>query len=55
MNQFQKVFTNPVNIVLMALAISINIAVGQIVYVLKLPIYLDSIRTVLVEIGRAHV
>jgi len=48
MNQFQKVFTNPVNIVLMALAISINIAVGQIVYVLKLPIYLDSIGTVLV-------
>jgi hypothetical protein len=48
MNQFQKTFTNPVNIVLMALAISINIAVGQIVYVLKLPIYLDSIGTVLV-------
>jgi hypothetical protein len=48
MNQIKKTFANPVNIVLMALAISINIAVGQIVYVLKLPIYLDSIGTVLV-------
>jgi len=39
---------SPINIVLMALAIGINIAVGQLVTVLKLPIYLDSIGTVLV-------
>ncbi|MFN5929905.1 MAG: ECF transporter S component, partial [Roseiflexaceae bacterium] len=39
---------NPRNIILMALAIAINIAVGQLVTVLKLPIYLDSIGTVLV-------
>jgi hypothetical protein len=48
MNKIQKTFTNPVNIVLMALAIGINIAVGQLVAILKLPIYLDSIGTVLV-------
>ena len=48
MNQIQKTFANPVNIVLMALAIGINIAVGQLVTILKLPIYLDSIGTVLV-------
>ncbi len=34
--------------VLMVIAISINIAVGQIIVILKLPIYLDSIGTVLV-------
>ncbi len=33
---------------LMAVAIAINIAVGSIVYALRLPIYLDSIGTVLV-------
>ncbi|MFM2309115.1 MAG: hypothetical protein RLY87_1236 [Chloroflexota bacterium] len=48
MNQIRKTFTSPVNIVLMALAIGINIAVGQLVAILKLPIYLDSIGTVLV-------
>lgn len=48
MQQLQKTFTSPVNIVLMALAIAINIAVGQLVAILKLPIYLDSIGTVLV-------
>lgn len=35
-------------LVLIPIAIAINIAVGQLVYVLKLPIYLDSIGTVLV-------
>lgn len=35
-------------IVLIPIAIAINIAIGQLVYVLKLPIYLDSIGTVLV-------
>ncbi len=34
--------------VLMVIAIAINIAVGQIIVILKLPIYLDSIGTVLV-------
>jgi len=35
-------------LVLMPIAIAINIAIGQLVYLLKLPIYLDSIGTVLV-------
>jgi len=33
---------------LIPVAIAINIAIGQLVYVLKIPIYLDSIGTVLV-------
>ena len=37
-------------ITLMPVAIAINIAVGSIVYFLKLPIYLDSIGTVLVGV-----
>ena len=40
-------FTTSV-LTLMAVAIAINIAVGSIVYALRLPIYLDSIGTVLV-------
>lgn len=35
-------------LVLIPIAIAINIAIGQLVYILKLPIYLDSIGTVLV-------
>lgn len=35
-------------LVLIPIAIAINIAIGQLVYLLKLPIYLDSIGTVLV-------
>jgi hypothetical protein len=42
-------FTTSV-IVLMSVAIAINIAVGSIVYLLRLPIYLDSIGTVLVGV-----
>ena len=34
--------------VLIPIAIAINIAIGQIVVLLKLPVYLDSIGTVLV-------
>ena len=34
--------------VLIPIAIGINIAVGQIVLVLKLPVFLDSIGTVMV-------
>jgi hypothetical protein len=37
-------------LVLMPVAIAINIAVGSIVYFLKLPIYMDSIGTVLVGV-----
>jgi energy-coupling factor transport system substrate-specific component len=36
--------------VLIPIAIAINIAVGQIVLLLKLPVYLDSIGTVLVAV-----
>lgn len=36
--------------VLIPIAIAINIAIGQIVLVLKLPVYLDSIGTVLVAV-----
>lgn len=36
--------------VLIVIAIAINIAVGQIVVLLKLPVYLDSIGTVLVAV-----
>lgn len=42
-------FTNS-TLVLMPVAIAINIAVGSIVYFLKLPVYLDSIGTVLVGV-----
>ncbi len=36
--------------VLIPVAIAINIAIGQIVVLLKLPVFLDSIGTVLVAI-----
>ncbi|MCG8615506.1 MAG: ECF transporter S component [Desulfobacterales bacterium] len=45
----KKDFTTTV-MVLMAVAIVINIAAGQLVSMLKLPVYLDSIGTVLVGI-----
>jgi len=45
----KKDFTTTV-MVLMAVAIVINIAAGQLVSILKLPIFLDSIGTVLVGI-----
>jgi energy-coupling factor transport system substrate-specific component len=41
---------NTITWVLIPVAIAINIAVGQIVLVLKLPVYLDSIGTVLVAV-----
>jgi hypothetical protein len=37
-------------LVLMPVAIAINIAIGSVVYFLKLPIYLDSVGTVLVGV-----
>lgn len=48
-NRMQKDFTT-VTWVLIPVAIAINIAIGQIVLVLKLPVYLDSIGTVLVGV-----
>lgn len=45
----QKEFST-MTIVLMAVAIVINMAVGQLVSLLKLPVFLDSIGTVLVGI-----
>lgn len=47
LNHIKKDF-NTMTWVLMPVAIAINIAIGQIVGVLKLPVYLDSIGTVLV-------
>lgn len=47
--QFKKDFTT-FTWVLIAVAIVINIAVGQLVSLLKLPIFLDSIGTVLVAV-----
>ena len=41
---------NTMTWVLIPVAIAINIAIGQIVLVLKLPVYLDSIGTVLVGV-----
>ena len=41
---------NTMTWVLMPVAIALNIAVGQIVVLLKLPVFLDSIGTVLVGI-----
>ena len=49
MNGFRKEFTT-ISIVLMAVAIGINIGGGQIPRLLGLPLYLDSIGTVLVGV-----
>ncbi len=47
MNSIKRSFTTLV-LALIPVAIAINIAIGQLVVLLKLPIYLDSIGTVLV-------
>ena len=49
MNSLRKEFST-LSIVLIPVAIAINIAVGQLVVTLKLPLYLDSIGTVLVGV-----
>ena len=49
MKQFKKEFTT-LTLVLIPVAIAINLAVGQLVIALKLPLYLDSIGTVLVAV-----
>ncbi len=41
---------NTLTIVLIPVAIAINIAVGQLIFALKIPLYLDSIGTVLVGV-----
>jgi len=48
-NHMQKDF-NTITWTLMPVAIAINIAIGQIVVALKLPVYLDSIGTVFVAV-----
>ena len=48
-NRMQKDFTTT-TWVLIPIAIAINIAIGQLVLTLKLPVYLDSIGTVLVGV-----
>ena len=48
MNSTRRSGLNSTALALIPLAIAINIAVGQIVQTLKLPLYLDSIGTVLV-------
>ena len=48
-NQMQKDFST-MTWVLIPVAIAINLTIGQIVLVLKLPVYLDSIGTVLVGV-----
>ncbi len=41
---------NTVALVMIPVAIAINIAVGQLIFALKIPLYLDSIGTVLVAV-----
>ena len=41
---------NTLTLVMIPVAIAINIAVGQLIYTLKIPLYLDSIGTVLVGV-----
>ncbi len=49
MQRWKQDFTT-LSIVMIPVAIAINIAVGQIIYALKIPLYLDSIGTVLVGV-----
>jgi energy-coupling factor transport system substrate-specific component len=49
MSRFREEFTT-ITWVMIPVAIAINIAVGQLTYTLKIPLYLDSIGTVLVGV-----
>lgn len=49
MDRIRRDFTT-VTLVLIPVAIAINIVVGQLVVALKLPVYLDSIGTILVAV-----
>lgn len=41
---------NTITIVMIPIAIALNIAIGQLVYSIKLPLYLDSVGTILVGV-----
>jgi energy-coupling factor transport system substrate-specific component len=47
MEQLKKDF-NTISLVMIPVAIAINIAIGQIVYALRIPLYLDSVGTIFV-------
>ncbi len=49
MDDIKKQF-NTLTLVMIPVAIAINLAVGQLVFALKVPLYLDSIGTVLVGV-----
>jgi energy-coupling factor transport system substrate-specific component len=49
MSRFKQDFST-ITLALIPIAIAINIAVGQLIYTLKVPLYLDSIGTVLVGV-----
>jgi energy-coupling factor transport system substrate-specific component len=49
-DSIKKDFSSTMTLVLIPVAIAINVAIGQIVSLLKLPFYLDSIGTVLVGV-----
>mgnify|MGYP003331069544 CR=1 FL=1 len=49
MNGFRKEFST-LTLVLIPVAIAINVAIGQLAITLKLPLYLDSIGTILVGV-----
>jgi energy-coupling factor transport system substrate-specific component len=49
MNAVRKEFTTT-TLVLIPVAIGLNIAVGQIIYALKIPLYLDTIGTIFVGV-----
>jgi energy-coupling factor transport system substrate-specific component len=49
MSRFRQDFTIT-TLVMIPIAIAINIAVGQLIYTLKIPLYLDSIGTILVGV-----
>lgn len=49
MDRLKKDFTT-LSVVMIPVAIAINIVVGQLIYAVKVPLYLDSIGTVLVAV-----
>jgi energy-coupling factor transport system substrate-specific component len=49
MDRIKKDFST-LTLVMIPVAIAINIAVGQLIYTLKIPLYLDSIGTILVGV-----
>ncbi|MEK7785105.1 MAG: ECF transporter S component, partial [Chloroflexota bacterium] len=50
MNSRLKQDFTTVTLVMIPVAIAINIAVGQTIYTLKVPLYVDSIGTILVGV-----